>query len=153
MTKAAGPVATIVLCRLGLGELPAARALLAIPLVIVGVALSVWGNAEFEPLGFGAACASTAFQTLLGISGKNAIVRSGVSGQSAHWLMCAMVLTASAAHMGARTLTRGVGLLAAAVGRGVRRRRAAAQARAPPRLGGVDGGCLLYTSPSPRASA
>lgn len=101
VTKAAGPVATIMLCALGLGRLPSSRALLAVPLVMLGVALSVWGNGEFEPYGFGAACASTAFQTLLGMSGKKAMAATGVSGQSAHWLMCALILAASAAHYGA----------------------------------------------------
>lgn len=98
VTKSSGPVATIALCMLGLGQLPPARALLAVPLVVLGVALSVCSSqAEFETKGFLAACASTLFQQLLGITGKTAMASTAISGAAAQWLMCTLVLAGAVA--------------------------------------------------------
>jgi len=60
--------------------------------------MSVWDNAEFETLGFLAACASTTFQTLLGLTGRGAILSSGLSGTQSLILMGLIITSTSLAY-------------------------------------------------------
>ncbi|KAJ1626279.1 hypothetical protein T492DRAFT_1033899 [Pavlovales sp. CCMP2436] len=108
VTKAAGPVAAILLCFLGYGVLPTLNSLLAVPFVIGGVALSIWSNTEFEKFGFLAACCSTIFQTFLGLAGRNAMVKTGLSGEYAQLISCALILSASAVQWAGSAAVRAV---------------------------------------------
>lgn len=131
VTKSASPVATILLCVLGgWGALPPARALLAVPVVVLGVAMSVWSNAEFDRLGFAAACASTICQSLTGITGRAAMLSSGLNGEEAHWLMCCLLVAGLGGAKGVSTLAQG----AAAVVTG----RSSPRLRASTALGAKD---------------
>lgn len=85
------PLATLALCALGAAAPPPSRALPAVAMVMVGVTLTVWANAEFDSLGFAAGLASTWCQAMVGVSVRKAILHASVSGAAAHWLMCVLI--------------------------------------------------------------
>ena len=93
-SKCAIPAITVLLTLLmdGAAALPSTAALASLVPIAVGIGAASWNSPTFEPIGFIAAALSATSQSLLNVTSKRAMSKTGVTGPTAQRSMVAVGL-------------------------------------------------------------